>query len=210
VNRGILKEHLKDSTAAIEEYQQALRLDPTIGIALHNIAVIKRARGQQSESETMLNEAILQTPTLPYPYSARAYYRMKHKNLKGALADYSKVLELNKEDEEAWLHRGLVKEWMNDFDGAFIDYTQSITLKLDYPKAWLVRANLLSKQNRPKDAIEDYTSALTWDGEYAQAYYNRARAFEKIGKLKEACADVLLAERFNAKIDQSFKEKVCK
>jgi tetratricopeptide (TPR) repeat protein len=210
VNRGILKEHLKDSSAAIADYEEALRLDPTFGLAIHNIAVIKRTRGQQDESESLLDEAILQNPNLPYPYSARVYYRMKHKNMKGALADYDKVLELNKEDEEAWLHRGLVKEAIKDNDGAFIDYTQAIALKIDYPKARLARANLLSKQNRPKDAIEDYTAAITWDGEYGKAYYNRALALEKLGKIKEACADITLAERFNAVIDKSVKEKLCK
>jgi tetratricopeptide (TPR) repeat protein len=210
VNRGILKEHLKDSSAAIADYQEALRLDPTFGLAIHNIAVIKRTRGEQDESESLLDAAILQNPNLPYPYSARAYYRMKHKNMKGALADYNMVLELNKEDEEAWLHRGLVKEATKDNDGAFIDYTQAIALKIDYPKAWLVRANLLSKQNRPNDAIEDYTAALTWDGEYGQAYYNRALALEKLGKLKEACADMKLAENFGVKIEKGVKEKVCK
>jgi tetratricopeptide (TPR) repeat protein len=68
----------------------------------------------------------------------------------------------------------------------------------------------LSKQNRPKDAIEDYTAAITWDGEYGKAYYNRALALEKLGKIKEACADITLAERFNAVIDKSVKEKLCK
>jgi tetratricopeptide (TPR) repeat protein len=210
VNRGILKEHLKDSSAAIADYQEALRLDPTFGLAIHNIAVIKRTKGQQDESESLLDEAILQNPNLPYPYSARAYYRMKHKNMKGALADYDKVLELNKEDEEAWLHRGLVKEAIKDNDGAFIDYTQAITLKIDYPKAWLARANLLSKQNRPKDAIEDYTAAITWDGEYGKAYYNRALALEKLGKIKEACADLIFSERLGVTIEKGVKEKVCK
>ncbi len=210
VNRGILKEHLKDSSAAIADYQEALKLDPSFGLAIHNIAVIKRVRGQQEESEQLLNEAIRQNPTLPYSYSARAYYRLKHKNSKGALEDYDKVIELNKEDEEAWLYRGLVNESMKNNEEAFIDYTQAITLKIDYPKAWLARANLLVKLKREKDAIEDYTAAITWNGEYGQAYYNRALTLEKLGKLKEACADLILAERFNIKIETSVKQKLCK
>ena len=209
VNRGILKEHLKDSSSAIADYQAALKLDPSLGLAIHNIAVIKRARGQQEESEQLLDEAILQNPNLPYPYSARAYFRMKHKNLKGALEDYNKVLEITKDDEEAWLYRGLVKETMKENDGAFADYTQAITLKIDYPKAWLVRANLLVKLNRTKDAVEDYTAAITWNGEYAQAYYNRALALEKLGNSKEACADLLLAEKLGMKIENTIKKKIC-
>ncbi len=210
VTRGLLKEHLKDTAAAMDNYREALVLDPSFGVAIHNLAVIKRARGEQEESEKLLNEAILQNPNLPYAYSARGYYRMKHKNPKGALEDYSKALELSKEDEEAWLYRGLVKETLKDNDGAFIDYTQAITIKVDYPKAWLARANLLTKLNRYKDAIEDYSAAITWDGEYGRAYYNRALAFEKLGKLKEACEDIAMAERLKTTIEKGIKEKVCK
>ena len=210
VNRGILKEHLKDTVSAMDDYREALRLDPSFGLAIHNLAVIKRARGDQEESEKLLDEAILQNPNLPYPYSARGYYRMKHKNMKGALEDYAKALDLNKEDEEAWLYRGLVKETLKDTDGAFIDYTQAITLKVDYLKAWMARANLLTKLKRYKDAIEDYTAAITWDSEYARAYYNRALALEKLNRLKEACEDITMAERLNTPIEKGIKEKVCK
>jgi len=210
VNRGILKEHLKDSSGAIADYQEALKLDPSFGLAIHNIAVIKRTRGQQEESEQLLDESIKQNPNLPYPFSARAYYRLKKKNLKGALEDYNKVIELNKEDEEAWLYRGLVKENMKDNEGAFVDYTQAITLKIDYPKAWLIRANLLSRLKRFNDAIEDYSAAITWNEEYGQAYYDRALTNEKLGKLSDACEDIKMAEKLNVKVDPKAKEKTCK
>jgi tetratricopeptide (TPR) repeat protein len=209
VNRGILKEHLKDSSGALADYQEALTLDPAFGLAIHNMAVIKRTRGQQEESEQLLNEAIKQNPNLPYPYSALAYYHLKRKNLTGALDDYNKVLELNNEDEEAWLYRGLVKENMKDNQGAFADYTQAITLKIDFPRAWLARGNLLTKQKRFKDAIEDYSAAITWNYEYGQAYYGRALAYEQLGDLKSACDDVVMAEKFKVKINETVKDRVC-
>jgi len=158
-----------------------LSVDPSEGLAIHNLAVIKRSRGQQGESEKLLDAAILQSPNLPYPYAARAYYRLNHKDLMGALEDYDKVLELDKNDEESWLYRGMVKEKLKDDDGAFVDYTQSITLKNDYPRAWLTRGNLLAKLNRFSDALEDYSVAITWYPEFGSAFYNRALADQKMG-----------------------------
>ena len=210
INRGIIREHMKDTAGAIADYQRALVIDPASGQAIHNIAVIKRSRGQQNESEKLLDEAILQSPTLPYPYAARAFYRLNHKDLDGALKDYDKAIELNKTDEESWLYRGMVKEKLKDNEGAFVDYTEAITLKNDYVKAWLTRGNLLTKLNRLSDALEDYSVAITWHPEYGLAFYNRAIANQKMGKMKEACADLVEAEKLAVKIQAGLKEKICK
>lgn len=210
VNRGIIKEHVLDTAGAIEDYQRALAIDASEGSAIHNLAVIKRSRGEQQESEKLLSQAIDRSPGLPYPYAARAYYRLQHKDLKGALEDYDKVLSLDKTDEESWLYRGMVKERMKDNDGAFIDYTQAITLKNDYVRAWLTRGNFLTRQNRLSDAIEDYSVAITWHPEYGAAFFNRALAYQKMSKRKEACDDLQSAEKFHITVSPELKSQVCK
>ena len=209
-NRGIIKEHVMDTAGAIADYQRALQIDPSDGLAIHNLAVIKRSRGEQNASEKLLDDAILQNPSLPYPYAARAYYRLSHKNFKGARDDYDKVLELDKEDEESWLYRGMVKEKLNDDDGAFVDYTEAITLKNDYARAWLTRGNLLNKLNRQKDAIEDYSVAILWNPSYGLAFYNRAIARQKLSEIKEACEDLAQAEKLNVRIPVGLREKICR
>jgi len=209
VNRGMAWAKLRDTTAAITDYQQALTLDANHSLASHNLAIIKRAKGEIQESESLLNEAIAKNPTQPYPYAERAYYRLTNKDLKGALEDYDKVLLLDKKDEESYLNRGLVKEKLKDEKGAFADYTEAISLKPDYEKAWLNRANLLVKLNRTAEAIEDYTVAITWYPEYALAYYNRAIAYHKLKKNKEACEDINKSIQLGAKVEQAMATKIC-
>jgi len=209
INRGVLKEHQIDTAGAIADYQKALSIDPAFGLAIHNLAVIKRTRGQQTESEKMLDDAIQQSPNLPYPYAARAYYRLHHKDLRGAIDDYDRVILLNKTDEESWMYRGMVKEKLKDFDGAFIDYTEAISLKNDFARAWLARGTLLTKLNRLPEAVEDYSVAITWYPEFGLAFYNRAIAQQKLGKLKEACEDLNTAEKMNVRIEVGVREKTC-
>jgi len=209
VNRGMAWAKLRDTTAAIADYQHALTIEPNHPLATHNLAVIKRAKGEIQESEKLLDEAISQNPGLPYPYAERGYYRLMNNNLKGALEDYNKVLSMDKKDEESYLNRGLVKEKLKDLNGAFTDYTEAISLKTDYERAWLNRANLLVKMNRTGEAIEDYTVALTWYPEYALAYYNRAIAHNKLKKNKEACEDLNQAIRLGSKVDANMKAKFC-
>jgi tetratricopeptide (TPR) repeat protein len=210
LNLGILKEHLIDTAGALADYQQALKIDPGYGLALHNIAVIKRARGEQNESESLLNDAIAKSPNLPYPYAARAYYRFHQKNLSGAVEDYTKVLELNKEDEESWMYLGMVKEKLKSYDEAFTAYTQAITIKNDFARAWLARGTLLTKLNRVAEAAEDYSVAILWYPEYGLAFYNRAIAYQKLDRPKESCQDFLEAEKLNVKVDPELKGKSCR
>lgn len=209
VNRGMAWAKLRDTIAAIADYQQALTIEPNHPLATHNLAIIKRAKGEIQESEDLMNEAISKNPDLPYPYAERGYYRLINKDLKGALADYDKVLSLDKKDEESYLNRGLVKEKLKDLHGAFTDYTEAISLKPDYEKAWLNRANLLIKLNRTAEAIEDYTVAITWYSDYALAYYNRAIAYHKLKKSKEACEDLNQAIKLGTKVDPDMKAKLC-
>jgi tetratricopeptide (TPR) repeat protein len=209
VNRGMAWAKLRDTTAAIADYQHALTIDPNHTLATHNLAIIKRARGEIQESEILLDEAISKNPALPYPYAERGYYRLMNNNLKGALEDYDMVLSIDKKDEESYLNRGLVKEKLKDLKGAFTDYTEAISLKPDYEKAWLNRANLLVKLNRTDEAIEDYTVAITWYPEYALAYYNRAIAYNKLKRNKEACADLTQAIKLGSKVESGMKAKFC-
>lgn len=209
VNRGIAWAKLRDTTAAIADYQHALNIDPNHSLATHNLAVIKRAKGETQASEKLLDEAISKNPALPYPYAERGYYRLMNSNLKGALEDYDKVLAMDKKDEESYLNRGLAKEKLKDLKGAFADYTEAISLKPDYERAWLNRANLLVKLNRTEEAIEDYTVAITWYPEYALAYYNRAIANNKLKKNREACDDLTQAIKLGSRVESGMKAKFC-
>lgn len=208
VNRALARQNLGDSTAALADYTKALALNPRHTMALHNIAVFKRASGAGREAEDPLEQAIDSDSSMLYPYLERAWQRMEGGYYKGALADYNKALEIEDKDPEIWLSRGLVKERLKDFTGAFSDYTQAISLKEDYIKAWINRANVLMKQERYKDAADDYTVALVYNVNFGPAYYNRAIARYHL-KAADACQDLQKAEALGMKADPKMKARIC-
>ena len=209
VNRGIAKEALNDTTA-MQDYLTALKLRPEHTIALHNIAVLKRKKGQASSLEDELEKAIESDSSMLYPYLERAYQRMEGGYFKGALEDYNKALEIETKDPEIWLNRGHVKEKLDDLKGAYADYSKAIELDEKYGKAWLNRGNVLSRQGRIEDAIEDYTVAITFNPDYAAAFYNRAIARQRAKKLPEACQDLNKAESLGLAVPDKMKKEICK
>ena len=209
VNRGIAKEAMKDSTAALD-YQRALKLRPDHTVALHNLAAMKRTKGEPVGMNDYLEQAIDSDSSMLQPYLARAYQRMEGGYYKGALEDYDRALQIDDKNPDIWLNRGLVKERLNDFKGAFSDYTKAIDLNEKFDKAWLNRGNVLSKQGRFEEAVEDYTVTITYNPDNAAAYYNRAIAKQKLKLGPEACQDLQKAESLGIVVPEKMKKEICK
>lgn len=210
LNRGLAYQMARDTSKAISSYKKTIELNPENSLALHNLAVLSGFEGNLKETEKMLGEAIEKNPKLPYSYAERGHVRIKLKNWKGALADFTEALAIDPTDADDWLSRGLVKEKLKDLAGALNDLTEAIKLKDDFEKAWLCRGNFLMKLNRLPEALEDYTLAIHHYPDYGAAYYNRALAYRKLGKQKEACSDLRKAESLNVAINSNVIQSICK
>jgi tetratricopeptide (TPR) repeat protein len=210
LNRGLAFQMARDTSKAISSYKKTIELNPENSLALHNLAVLSGFVGNLKETEKMLGEAIDKNPKLPYSYAERGHVRMKLKNWKGALADFTEALAIDPTDADDWLSRGLVKEKLKDLAGALNDLTEAIKLKDNFEKAWLCRGNVLTNLNRLPEALEDYTLAIHHYPEYGAAYYNRALAYHKLGKQKEACGDLRKAQDLKTKVDSKVFNTICK
>ena len=208
VNRGLAKEALGDSTAAID-FEMALRLNPNHALARHNLDAYRSKNRAALSLEDRLTRTIESDSTMLYPYLERAQQRFESGFYSGALEDYNQAAELAPNNCEILFARGQTKERLKNYQGAFSDYTKAIDLKEDYIKAWLGRGNVLLKMERYNDAIEDYNVALLYQADYALAYYNRGMAQVKLKKNAEACNDFAMAETLGMKVDSKIKKKIC-
>ena len=208
-NRGLAKEKSGRTNEARDDYRMALKLNIHHEVAKHNLSSLTSKEGNKTESNQMLDDAISNNPSLPYPYAERGFIRMEQKNWKGALDDYNEAVRIDSTNEEYLLNRALIREKLKDMKGAYHDYSKAISLKQNFEKAWLNRGNLLSRLNRLDEAIEDYTIAIFYFPEYATAYYNRSVAYHRQKKLNEACKDLKQAETLGYAVDNAMKVKIC-
>ena len=58
----------------------------------------------------------------------RAVYKYENLDYKGAIEDYTKVIERNNKDAKAYLSRGLAKYFLQDFEGAIEDQNKAIEI----------------------------------------------------------------------------------
>jgi tetratricopeptide (TPR) repeat protein len=209
INRGIARQEKKDKAGASADYEQALKLEPDNGLALHNLATLK-GEADSAEREKLLTTAIEKNKNLPYPRSERGYYRLQKNDFKGAVDDYTEAIRLDPKDAENFINRGLAKDKMNDLNGAISDFNAAIKLDEKNEKAWVCHGTILSKQRKWQNAIDDFNVAISLNPKYGLAFYNRSMAYQSIGNNKEACSDLNSAEKFGAKVDEKIKTRICK
>ncbi|WP_239420375.1 tetratricopeptide repeat protein [Synechococcus sp. KORDI-100] len=78
----------------------------------------------------------------------------------GAIADYTKAIEINPQYADAYLGRGLRRYELGDLSGAISDYTKAIKYKPDSAHAYISRGTIKSKLKDYQGAITDYTKAI--------------------------------------------------
>ena len=130
----------------------------------------------------------------------RGIEKGKEGDLDGAIADFTRAIELNPKDDAPYYNRAQAKRLKKDTAGAIADYTQAIELGSTNPAAYNNRGNARAENNDRDGAIADYTRAIELKPDYARAYYNRAVTKEAKGDKTGADADFKMAAKLDPEL----------
>ena len=108
---------------------------------------------------------------------------------KGAIEDYTKAININPNDPEVFINRGLAKYKLLDYQGAIEDYTKAISINPNDPEAFFNRGNVKLKLKDYQGAIVDYTKATKLNPDYSDAFFNMGVAKSKLLDYKGAIED---------------------
>ena len=106
-------------------------------------------------------------------YSQRGIARFEKNDLDGAIADFTKVIEMNGNDlEYCYYFRGMARYRKGNPDQAIADLSNAIAIKAN-PRFLDDRGNLLARQGELDRALADLDKALEIAPQYAKAYGDR-------------------------------------
>lgn len=125
---------------------------------------------------------------------ASAYYQRgnssyEQNDLQGALADYTKAINLNKQLLFAYIHRGNVCYELGYLDHAKTDYSRAIELDPTNTLAYCNRANIHTQQQNYDEALQDYEHAFALDPKLLLIYWGRGMLYRKMGRYEDALDD---------------------
>jgi tetratricopeptide (TPR) repeat protein len=197
---GTAKQTKGDLDGAIEDFSQAIALDPSATQAFSDRASARNAKGDFDGAIADDTQVIAQQPHNAAAFCQRGFIKQSKNDLDGAIADYTLALQLDPKNYIALYNRGLIKEQKGDPDGALVDYNQALDLSPKFAGAYYNRGNAKSDKSDFDGAIADYTRALEINPKISMAYCNRGLAEQNTGNLDAAFQDYNQALALDPKI----------
>ena len=114
-----------------------------------------------------------QDPVSADDFSQRAINRFEKNDLEGAIADFTKAIELKGQQLEfCFYFRGIALYRLGRLDNAIADLSKALTLK-QHPRFYDDRGNLLAQKGDFDGALADLNKAIELEPKYAKAYGDR-------------------------------------
>jgi tetratricopeptide (TPR) repeat protein len=132
-----------------------------------------------------VNAQIKNLPTQLYWFN-KGKEDISRNELKAAIEDYTKIIELNPMDTQAYMLRGLTKYKLKKYKEAIKDYNKAIELNPSDAGVYNNRGAAKSDLLFYNEAIEDYNTAIKLNPNSDVAYFNRGLAYFNSGYLKRS------------------------
>jgi tetratricopeptide (TPR) repeat protein len=140
-------------------------------------------------------------------YLQRGDAKAKKNDWKGAIADYTQLLEIDPKSSATYLNRGLARQSSQDLDGAINDFTKAIAINPDLATAYNARGIVKTTKNDLDGAIADYTEAIRIDPKLAMAYDSRGNARTAKDNLEGAISDYTHAITIDPTLANAYSDR---
>lgn len=95
-----------------------------------------------------------------YDLLKKGYNRLSVKDYKGGIQVFTKILEINPENPEAFAYRGLCKYYLKDFEGAIRDYDKALEVQPGYAEVYDLRGIARGELGDKEGACADWKKAF--------------------------------------------------
>jgi uncharacterized protein (TIGR02145 family) len=202
VDRGNAYKENGEFDKAIEDYTEAIRLDPGYSMAYCLRGNAYGAKGYLCDNTydakdyydkaiADCNEAIRLDPANVAAYGHRGNVYGIMGDYKKALADQTKAIKIDPANSTSYFYRGNVYGNKGDHNKAIADYTKAIRLAPDKDAAYyFYRASVYGSKGAYKKAIADYTNTIRLNPNQESAYFYRAITHAQLGRARETVRDL--------------------
>ena len=175
-NRGITYGHKGEYDLAIQDFDQALRLNPSFAQALNNRGNAYDDKGAYDRAIQDYDQALRLNPSFAQALKNRGSAYDDKGEYDRAIQDYDQALRLDPSFADAFVNRGVAYQKKGAYDRAIQDYDQALRLDPSNVIAFYNRGIAYGHKGEYDLAILDYRQTLRLNPNYpgAQAALDKA------------------------------------
>ena len=107
-------------------------------------------------------------------------------DLKGAIAEFTKSIEVHERNPDAYFYRGKAKWELKDYAGAGVDFAKAIQIRPSQAPYYYYRGQMYLEQKRFQEALADFDTTLARVPDYYDAVNYKGVVLAAMGKHQEA------------------------
>jgi len=163
---------LKKFNVAINNYQQALIINPSYADAHYNIGIALDNKADPSAAIDSYKKAIAINPNYADAYNNMGVAMNNKGDFNGAINSYQKVLTIEPNNAQAYNNMGNAFKDKGELVTAIEMYSHAVKTKPDYAEAYNNRGSAFIDRSDAEAAVKDYKKALDINPNFAEAYNN--------------------------------------
>jgi tetratricopeptide (TPR) repeat protein len=198
-NRGNALLNKNDYDKAIEEFSQAIRLDPKYPGAYHSRGRAWEGKRDTEKAIADYTEAIRVDPKFTQAYVSRNWLRRTRKEYDKAIEEFNEFIRLNPKSAIGYLERGYAWRDRGDTDKAIADFTEAVHADPHSSRAYMARALARRSKKEYEKAAEDYSQLIHMEPKSPSLYIGRGYVWLDKKDYDKAIADYTEAIRLNPK-----------
>jgi len=200
INRGNAHAGNGNVYKALQDYDEAIKLDPKNSGAYVDRALVLSRIGDFEGAMKDYGQAIFLNPTQWQAYFNRAAELRVAGKLHEAIENLNKVMELNPEFSGAYLNRGNIYARQGELEKAIADYNAALFRDQNLADVYLNRANTFLRMKDYRHALPDFQTAVQMNIKKPE------RALNSLAWLRATCPE---AEMRNGKEAVELALKAC-
>jgi tetratricopeptide (TPR) repeat protein len=160
-NRGTAYDDKGDYDHAIQDFNEAIHLNPNAESAYYGRGYAYKKKGDYDRAIQDFNEAIHLNPNFERAYYDRGNAYIDKDDYDRAIQEFDEAIRLNPKDANAYNNRGVAYERKDDYGHAIQNYNQAILLNSNYTSAYSSRGSAYFAQSNLTAAIADFVHTIS-------------------------------------------------
>jgi tetratricopeptide (TPR) repeat protein len=205
--RGNAYNEQREFDRAIEDYNEAIRLNPRHANGFSNRGVAFTQKGEYDRAIESFNDAIRLDPNHVDAFTNRGVALTRKGEYDRAIESFNDAIRLNPNRAGVRFDRGNAHRLKSDYNRAIDDYNEAIRLNPNHASAFSNRGIAYGRKGEYDLAIQSYGEALRLNPKNVNALYNRGNAYTRKGVYDLAVQDYDQVLRINPRHANAYSSR---